>query len=248
MPDYAFIVDAALSEPKYRAELTRIETRLSALGLRGRWERMTILKNIVDTTTEAIKRGAKTIVVVGQDQTVTKLLPVILEHNVTLGLIPVGPDQFIAAALGISDGVAACDCLSRRIIMHLDVGRANRQYFLLQLAAPAPTNVTCDGAYTVSSLDPRGSLAITNLGVHGQHGQPADGRLELVVQPAARGNWWSRGRDPRLSVFPITRAKIEGRSEATSLLDGHLILKPPITVEVVPGKLAVIVGPRRKFS
>lgn len=247
MAGYAYVIDAALNDPKYRAELNRIETRLATLGLQGRWERLTILKNIVDTVGDAIKRGAGTVVVIGSDQTVTKILPIIIEHGVTLGFIPLGPDQTIAAALGLPVGLAACDCLSRRVIEHLDVGRANQQYFLLNVTAPAPSSITCDGAYTVTSLDPHGRVAITNLGPRDQRGRPTDGRLELVVQPAGGGSWWSRGSTSQASVFPITKAKIQAPSEIASVLDGQVIIKSPITVDVVRRKLAVIVGPHRTF-
>jgi diacylglycerol kinase family enzyme len=160
-----------------------------------------------------------------------------------MGLIPIGPDQTIADSLGIPHGVAACDSLSRRVIRRLDVGKANHQYFLLQLQAPAGTTVTCDDTYSVESLDPEGGMAITNL-VSGSHSQPDDGQLELVVQPAARGGWggFKRGFD-HSSVFPIHHAKLQcHRDHDTLLLDGQTIVKTPTLVEVGEKKLEVIVG------
>ncbi len=246
MTGYAYIVDAFANDPKYRTDIIRVESRLAGLGLQGRWERMTILKNIQDATEEAIKRGAGTIVVVGNDQTITKVLPSIIDHNVALGLIPLGPDQTIAQAFGVPTGAAACDCLSRRIIQKVDVGQANKHYFLLQLAAPAPTAITCDGTYTVTSLDPAGQLFITNLRTD-TGGHPNDGRLELVVQPGPSGGW-GRRRSGASSIFPITEAKIQSRGEqGTMLLDGQTVVKAPLTVSVLAKKLSVIVGPNRKF-
>ncbi len=247
---YVYVVDAFVNDPKYQTELIRIESRMAGLGLPGRWEKMTILKSLRDATADAIKRGATTVIAVGNDQTVTKILPLIVDRGVTLGLLPIGPDQFIAEALGIPHGVAACDCLSRRIIQRVDVGQANGNYFLLRLSANGMTSVTCDGKYTVSSLDPEGQLEITNLGSEVGVGQPNDGRLELVVRPSQPSGMFSRWRNDfsRTSVFPIRRAKIEGAAATTNLLlDGQTVVKAPLTVETLPKKLSVIVGPNRRF-
>ncbi len=248
MAGYVYVVDAFINDPKYRTDVVRIESRISSLGLQGRWERMTILKNIHDTTEEAIKRGAGTVVIVGNDETVTKVLPSVVDHDVAMAMIPLGPGQAVAQALGLPMGVAACDCLSRRIIQHVDIGRANKHYFLLSLSAPAPTAITCDNSYTVTSLDPSGQILINNLGSVGG-GRPNDGRLELMVQSGQGGrrSWWRSGGHTA-SIFPIHEAKVQGRGEQESVvLDGQTIVKPPLTVDVLPKKLSVIVGPERTF-
>lgn len=245
---YFYVFDNYLQDRKYAVEIGRVETRLAALGLQGRQEKITILKNIQETLTESIKRGATTVVAVGNDKTVTKILPQIVEHGLILGLIPLGPDQTIAHYLGIPAGVAACDVLSRRIIRHLDVGKANSQYFLLQLKAPAQTTVVCDGKYSVESLDPRGTIAINNL-APAAAGSPDDGRLELVVQPAGSGGWSPFRRTYNSeSVFPIRQAKLKCQhSQEMLILDGQIMVKTPTTVEVGEKKLEVIVGRARQF-
>lgn len=247
MASYAYVVDAALNDARYQTELTRIENRLANLGLSGRWERMTILKNIQEAVSSAIKRGATTVVVIGNDQTITKVLPDVIGQKVTLAMIPLGPDQLIAEALGLPTGVAACDALSRRIIEHIDIGKANSNYFLLQLAADAATAITCDDAYTISSLDPDGRLEIANLRSDLGVGRPNDGRLELVVHPTTNHGFFNRRMGGQASVFPITQAKIPSNAAGHLILDGQVVVKPPLTISVLPKKLAVIVGPNRKF-
>lgn len=251
MARYVYIVDSFVNDPKYRTELLRVESRMASLGLAGRWEKMTILKNLRDATTEAIKRGANTIIAVGNDQTITKMLPLIIDRDVTLGIIPLGPEQAIAQALGLPLGLPACDCLSRRIIQRVDVGQANGNFFLLRLSAPAMTTVVCDGTYTVSSLDPNGQLEINNLSSDPGLGQPNDGRLELVIRPGSPTGMFGRFRRAfsQASVFPIRRAKIETSGEGVNLLlDGQIVVKAPLTVETLSKKLSVIVGPDRHFS
>lgn len=247
---YFYVFDSFLQDKKYAAELIRIETRLAALGIQGRSEKITILKNIQEATRESIKRGATTIVAVGNDRTVVKLLPLAVEHEVTLGIIPVGEPQLIATYLGLPRGAAACDNVSRRVIEHLDLGLANRQHFLLESQLPPRARVVCEGTYTVESLDPTGSVVVTNLAPATWPGRPTDGRLELVIRPGAGGGQrsWFHRRAPVMSVFPVRRARVEHQSgDPPVILDGQVMLKTPITLEVAPKKLSVIVGKDRRF-
>ncbi|MBI2984106.1 MAG: hypothetical protein HYY50_00555 [Candidatus Kerfeldbacteria bacterium] len=245
---YAYLVDGFLHDKKYQTELLRIENRLAQLGIQGRFEKITILKNLAEAAKEAIRRGATTVVAVGNDQTVTKLLPLVVDGGVTLGLIPFGQPQTIAAALGIPTGLAACDVLSRRIIRHLDVGKVDNQYFLRDARLTAVERVECDGQYTVASVDPANTFVIGNLGSDDLERRPTDGRLELIVKSDAHGwSLWRRHYGPS-SVFLIRRATIASSAPAASLLlDGQIVLKAPRTIEVAPQKLGVIVGRQRQI-
>ncbi|MEK7537988.1 MAG: diacylglycerol kinase family protein [Patescibacteria group bacterium] len=246
---YAYLFDSFLQERKYQHDIGQIENRLSTLGIQGKIEKMTILKNIQEAARQAIKRGVATLVVVGNDETITKVLPQIIDSDVTLGLIPLGPQQTIARALGIPDGVVACDVLSRRILRRLDLGRANAVYFLFNLVAPADVTVDCGGQYRVTSLDPAGSLMTANFPPAGTAGQPDDGRLELIVTPGRGARGWLPGRrSSGGSVFSITKAKFTSPAGPVNLtLDGQVTVKTPATVEVVRRKLEVIVGKDRAF-
>lgn len=248
---YFYIFDSFLQEKKHGTTIAQIETRLASLGIQGRTEKITILKSLTETTREAIKRGATTIVAVGNDKTVTKLLPIVIEHDLTLGIIPVGEPQLIADYLGIPPGARACENISRRIIERLDIGLANNQHFLLEATIPAQSRVMCDGKYAVESLDPHDTMLISNFG-QSAPGNPRDGKLELVVQGQASGGWFNK-RSSRGSVFPLKKAKIERdplldpTGGASLVLDGQLLLKTPATIEVLPKKLSVIVGRDRAF-
>ena len=140
---YAYIFDNFLQERKYQHDIGQIENRLSTLGIQGKIEKMTILKNIQEAARQAIKRGVDTLVVVGNDETVTKVLPQIIDTTVTLGIIPVGPHQTIAKILGVPSGLSACDVLSKRIIRKIDLGKANNAYFVFTLMAPAGVSADC---------------------------------------------------------------------------------------------------------
>lgn len=251
---YYFLFDTFTQESKYAAMITRIEGRIHTLGLVGRSERFTMLKNIREMVRGAISRGAETIVVVGNDQSVSRVIPFLGDEDVTLALIPLGAPNRIAQILGVPEGDAACDVLSRRITKKVDLGKVNDQYFLFSLDAPeAPVTIECDGAYRVSTTAAGRSLSICNLGNliefdqhRGSHSNPEDGRLEAVVTAHERG-MFRKGFSTE-SVFPIRRAVITCPSESVPLvIDGQTIVKTPATVEVVPHKLKLIVGKDRLF-
>ncbi len=246
---YAYLVDNLGQDRHLQAELFKVEARLAQLGIQGRTEKITILKNLVESARDAVRRGATTIVAIGSDATVIKLLPVAIEENVSLGIIPLTAPSSLAEYLGIPFGAAACDVLARRIVRRVDVGKADNQYFLREARVESRTPVECDGAYTISIEDPQAHIVIGNLGPNDSHGQPTDGRLELLVQTDADSGWpFRKSQGTQSSVIPIRTASLKGKSADTSLLlDGEVLVKGATTIEVAKKKLGIIVGRDRKF-
>lgn len=254
---YVYLYDSFVTGKKYEAELARVETRIAQLGLRGPTEKLSILKNVRGIVRDAVRRGAETFVVVGNDDTMAKVVSLIAQEPMTLGFIPLGPKQGTAELLGIPVGEAACDILSKRLIRELDLGKVNDVYFLFSLELPkAPAQLECDSQYVVSATDARMGLRICNVGYGvGTNAtlarlcDPQDGVLEAVVTRKERGLLFWGEREATDSVFPIRRARIHSPSESLSLLlDGQTVVKTPATVEVAPRKLRVIVGRKRKFT
>lgn len=249
---YYYLFDSPLADSKYNSIVNRIEFRIIELGINGRMDRLTILKNMRELIDSAIKRGAETIVVVGDDTAVARAVSIVARYNVTLGIVPVGSHQLIARALGIPEGEAACDVLSKRIVRTIDLGKVNDQYFLFSLNIPAQdVTIECDGHYRVSLLGGPRPFTICNFSpAHrgGGAGSPEDGVLEAIIEEQPTG--WGMFRKPaaRASVFPLKRAKVFSPHASIPLtLDGQTIVKTPATVEVSPRKLRVIVGKERQF-
>lgn len=248
-PVYFYLYDSELQDRKYHAEVMKIEARVNALGIQGRTEKITILKNIHEAVREGLKRGATTLVIVGNDKTITTLLPDLLETNVAIGIIPVGEPQTIANFLGVPLGAAACDVISRRVVERVDVGQANNHYFLLNAKLPVGAAVNCDGQFSVTSASPEDQMVITNLETSGRVSNPADGQLELVVQGSQKRGWGPFAKDTNnLSVFPIKEAKVTATSgHPQLLLDGQITVPTPLTLTLAKKKLTIIVGRQRHF-
>lgn len=246
---FFYLYDNFLQDRKYHNDLNQIETRLANLGIQGRSEKITILKNIPDATRLAIKRGADTVIAIGNDQTIVKLLPSVVETNTTLGLIPVGPHQTMAHVLGVPIGATACEVVSRRIVRRLDLGLVNSQYFLTSLEAPGTVIAACDGKYNVTSLDQSGRISLMNFQNELSHGRPDDGVLELVISPG-HGHlaWRAFHRAQPGSVFTVKSVKFTSAGGPINmLLDGQITIKTPVIVKVAAKKLRVIVGKNRQF-
>lgn len=248
---YFYFIDTFVSNKKYQTQLNQIENRLMQLGINGHTERLTMLKSLREMVESAIKHEAKTIIAIGNDDTVSKMMSFLPNHPVTFGVIPVGEPNTIADKLGIPHGLPACDALSARITTKIDLGRVNNSYFISSLALPAGQTVSMDfGTYHISTLTPTSTIHICNINGHASKSDPTDGKLEAVVQESrVPGGWFSK--KPKYtthSVFPLKKVKITSKHHSLPVIaDGQLMIKTPVTVEVAPQKLKVIVGKNRMF-
>src|SRR3989339_771218 len=185
---YYYIYDEFVQDQKYEKELLRIENRLADLGLSGDIARLALFKRADEFIREEIRRGVTTIVVVGNDETIYKILDVITETDLTFGIIPLGPNNHIARSLGIPEGMLACDVLSARIVQTIDTGMLNGKRFLAGVRIPETTaEITCGDCYRVKPTT-KGSIEINNFTVskEQEHGQvfsdPQDGFLDAVIR------------------------------------------------------------------
>lgn len=249
---YTYLFDQFLRDKRYEAEVNRIESRILELGLNGKIEKLSALKNVKEILRTAVARGSDTIVAVGNDHTLSKVVDVVAGERITLGFLPVGSPNDTAALLGIPRGVSACDVLSQRIIANMDIGQVNDdQHFLFSVEIPSnDVEIECDGKFRVSTDAENGKFMIQNLGsVGGARRNPSDGKLETVVVRQRSGflPFGRRGFDEE-AVLPMKRATIHSRGDRLSLvLDGTNVVKTPATVTVAPKKLRVIVGKGRQF-
>jgi diacylglycerol kinase family enzyme len=257
---YYYIYDSFLSDKKYTPTLHRIEARLMDLGINGRTERLSLLKSLREIVEEAVQKGATTVVAVGNDETISKIISFLPNLSVTLGIIPVGQNNHIAQILGIPENEEACNTLSARITEKIDLGKANDFYFISSLQIPAQKEIVIDcGNYFISPLSDQGNINICNFDntltsrATGQAGpsNPKDGVLEAVFSetPKQSGLFGIFKKEfSRDSVFPFKKMKIKCAKECLPVIaDGQITIKTPVTVEVAPKKLRVIVGKNRMF-
>ncbi len=252
---YIYLYDNYLRSRKYDTVMSSIETRLTDFGIAGKIIRLQHLTNAESVIHEEIRRGASTIVIVGNDKTFGSVLSKAAICEIPFGFIPVGADNSIAEVLGIPIGEDACDILSRRRKIQLDVGWFNNRYFVSRLHIP-PSDITVeyDEKFRVSATIGKIELVVCNLQPYiwksrGQHDivvHPQDGKLEAFLRPVI-GKGIIKEKYDEPSVFPFEEMIVTSRSPFVVEADGKVSKETKITIKLAKKKIQMIVGRERRF-
>ncbi len=248
--NYIFIYDEFLTDKRHERVLAAVEQRLATLDLSGRVGRLTLFRNPKDLV-EGMARGqaGATVVIVGNDQTLDRVMWFLPDLDVIVGYIPLANPSDMAKLLGIPLGVEACDVLGARHIETLDVGRLDDRYFLTEVRLPR-TNAAIDieGRYRVSAMY-GGSLAVRNLG-KASGGEACvsdakDGLLEVVISPQSgdRGRFWQRSM-PETRIL-MRAGSIVSEEPVEAFADDHAVSGRHFALDILPGKLRMVTGRRR---
>ncbi len=255
---FFYFYDTFVLDKKHEGTLTRVENRIIELGINGRVEKLTPLRNMKGLLEDGIKQGAHTVVIIGDDTTFVRAVNITAEHDVVLGYIPFAKTSPLAELFGITDTFEACNILSRRIIKQLSLGKANANYFLTSLVAEKSDElkVSCDNQFTVSSRSEPMRFRIHNLGDVFSTSEnkelyvsPTRLHLEIDPLPAARSLFKKSTPQPNSSTLPLRKAEITHVAEPIRVrLDNETTIKTPITVTFKPKQLKVVVGKDRRIT
>lgn len=256
---YFYLYDSYLQDKKYSKTLDRIEARLTDLGINGQIAKLSLLKNAEELIRDALHRGIKTIVLVGDDKTISLGLRAMVNQDVAVGFIPVaGESQRISRLFGIpEESEAACELLSKRIKVKIDVGKVDNNYFLGSLKILSPDVILeSDSAFRLIP-EKENEISICNLnlvnikGLGSNFFNPSDGRLEIVIQPTAKNSFFKKilSNKPEEScdftIMPISKIRLLSAQKENGvkvLLDYNKVLKTPLEVSVAEKALEVIKG------
>jgi hypothetical protein len=247
---YYYIYDNYLSERKYNTTIAKIESRLTDLGINGKIIKMSILKNLEKTINDDIKNGVKTLVIVGNDKTLNQTINLLEDLNITIGFIPVGPNNNIAKLMGIPEGEIACDTLSSRIIKLINLGLINKkQYFITYLEMPGDNiYINCDNNYLIDIEDKNSIVTISNI-YWGDDNNKLNIRnnieyLNLIIKNQKK-SLFTKNKE-YFSNFKVKKVSVNGeKSVPIILIDEKRIIKTPIIIEIANQQLNLIVGKKR---
>jgi len=189
---HVYVYDDFLNRGKYQKIINRLEIRLTDLGLNGKIIRLAGIKNIRGVIQNEIKLGAKTVIAVGNNQTVNKIIGAIIDTEIygdfqkktLLGVIPIGDDNSIAVSLGIKDMEEACQILLARRLEKIDLGIINQHYFLNQISIQSLDTILKIDDYSLE-IGARGELRIINLLSDPStkiQSNPHDGYLDVYIK------------------------------------------------------------------
>jgi hypothetical protein len=250
---YVYLYDNFLRQRKFEPTIKTMETRLTDFGIAGKIIRLQAFTNAEAVIEEEKKRGATTIVIVGNDQTFGQVLSRAATCNILFGFLPIGPNNSIAEVLGIPVGPEACDVLSKRRKLRLDVGWFNNRYFVSQLHIPtSDIAIEYDEKFRVMAKN-KMELVVCNLQpfiwqdkrkdfvVH-----PQDGKLEAFIRPVAgRGIIGLRYEEP--SIFPFEEMIVSSRKPFVVEADGKESKEIKIKIKLAKSRIEMVVGKERRF-
>ncbi len=244
---YVYAYDDFLQDRRYERDLSLIETRLTDLGITGNVVRLGFYRDPLQVLKHEIQKGAKTIVAVGNDRTLEKVLNAVEETKTVVGYLPVTPENPMAELLGLPQGVQACDMLSARLIEEMDIGEVNNQRFLHSATFDGTGCVMmCEDRYSVTPLR-KATFEVVNLtGQDPDVGviSPSDGMLTLVTR-LPRFSLLSRKVD--IGKIPFRSAHVFAPKPIKIQVDTATFQAQEFTFKALPGRLRVITGKQRKF-
>lgn len=244
---YLYVYDEFVQDHKYERDLSLIETRLTDLGIAGKIARLALFRDAHELIRDEIHRGATTVVAVGNDMTLRKVIDAVADPNVVVAIIPLGADNAIADILGVPAGVLACDVLSARLVEALDGGMVNGMRFLHVVTAEGvQPSCTVEGNYTLTPA--RASrMTIRNLAASEEFGtaNPTDGKLEFIMQTPRR-SWLVKTTD-QVTAIPFTHMFLKSPLSMRLVVDGEEISGTEFDVKVLPKQMKIVTGKERKY-
>lgn len=243
---YCYVYDEALQDRRYERELAQIETRLTDLGIAGKIARLALFRDANELIRDEIRGGVTTVVAVGNDTTLRRVLDAVGDRKTVVALLPIGPQGAMTELLGIPTGVAACDVLSARIIESLDVGEVNGKRFLQSVQIEERMDFIIDhGAYTTTPQR-KARVEVRNFATPDDAGMqsPVDGRLSLILR-LPKFSLFSK--KVSLGIVPFATLRISYESSVTAMVDGEAFNGKEFVFRVIPNALRVVTGKGRKF-
>lgn len=244
---HVYIYDDYLNKNKYNRAINRMEIRLTDLGLNGKIIRLGGIKNIKGTIQNEIKLGAKTIIAVGNNQTINKIIGSIIDTDIysdfqkktLLGIIPIGDDNSIAASFGIKNEEEACNILLARRVEKIDLGSVGNHYFLNQASIQSANTVLEIDNYSLT-VSEKGEVKIINLLSDPKEkikSNPHDGLLDILIR--------TKKRD--LTFLTVKKLRVINQEEKL-IVDGVIEIETPAEISIMKDKVSVIVGKDRLFE
>ena len=247
---YYYVYDEFVQDPKFERELSLVETRLTDLGIAGKIARLALFRDPKELIRDEIRKGAKTIVAVGNDVTLRKVIDAVAGQDVVVGLIPFGKDSnVIADLIGMPFGSESCDVLSSRILQELDLGSMNNRRFLhtVTLSNVSQVQIECDHDFTITPFRSC-EIMVRNLALPEDDvraADPTDGQLEVVVRVPQRS--WFGKKKMATTVVPVERVSIKSVKNIAGVADGEVFEGTDFIFESLPQQVKVITGRSRKF-
>ncbi|MBI4054340.1 MAG: hypothetical protein HY397_03360 [Candidatus Doudnabacteria bacterium] len=131
---YYYLVDPASFDGKnFEFFQTQLLGLLGEYQITGEIARVTKLRRVEDLILTALAREVSTLIVVGSDQTFHQAVEFTYGKPVVLGFIPITAQSEVGEILGVNGLQEAVSTIAKRMVVALDLIKAERKYFLSSL-------------------------------------------------------------------------------------------------------------------
>ncbi|MBL7058617.1 hypothetical protein ISS03_04725 [Patescibacteria group bacterium] len=262
---HLYLYDSFLYTRNFSKIIDGIETRLTDLGLNGPSVVMDLSNKMPILIEKELKIGANTIVVIGNDHSITNAINIISRVNpntltlndTAIGMIPIGKnDNEIAKMLGIDFEINGCEILAKRRLEKIDLGLINNNiHFLtnINFYCDKEVSIEIDGDYELI-INTGANVSIINLATEGIrdvimkekiNSSPVDGVFEIIIKDAFNHSFNWLKKKPRLTIVKAKKFKITGVDFIN--VDNLLKAEKPSTIKNLRSKIDFIVGKNRGF-
>jgi diacylglycerol kinase family enzyme len=209
---YYYIFDPQkLNQKTFERVQNQLYSCLSRYKINGEIARVTSLRTITQLTDISFTRDVKTLIAVGNDETLHDIINAVGDREVTLGYIPVAETE-LSRIFGLTDIETAAKAIANRRIEYLDLGTVNGNWFITKLNFGGsesnesntgfwglfkknfdmPTfeiKFSADGRYNATLSIIAGSIinARDNTGGDPNLADPTDGFLDVLLVPNISG-------------------------------------------------------------
>jgi len=246
---YGYIYDVFLHQKVYEKELIRIEHSLTDLGLQGSKIRLSLINNIGHAVEDLLRRGVKTIVVIGSDQLFSKLVDQTVDQDgITLGLIPMGSHNQLAEIFGIPDGAEACQVLSARLIRPVQISQINSAYFIHSVTVDAAVTIEFDQRFSVAPVSDNAQISIYNLTESDPETGDDEQIFSVTITPQGEKGWFGKTQSLASSIIKSPRIKILEPRGIPIIVDGQKIVNTPAELTISDKSVQVVMGRDRQLG
>ena len=238
-----FVYDDFLK--KHAKTVNNIEVLLHKLNLNGKIVYLESIRNINDLIKDEVNNGAKTIIAVGNNQTINKVLNGMMgggNNSIALGIIPVGNNNSIASACGIRNEKEACDIILARRIEKIDIAYANTLYFIANAKIKSRGTTLKIQDFSIDQTE-NGEINLINISTKNCSAKniladPQDGQLNLFIN---NGN-------KKYSLLSVKELELENNRSEKLIIDESIKLDAPAKIGISGRQINLIVGKNREFD
>lgn len=232
-------------EPPKNVKLRRFQQKikdiLGDLGIAGETVLPSPARTVEELCEIGISKGYSTIVAVGSEKHINKVVSAILVGEVVLGAIPTDESQKIYQIIGTSNIRSSCLSLKYRKIASLDVGEISpSQYFItpVEIHRENPFGLKIEFKdYGVEAqctdliLTPKMQLYLKN-----------SFQKELVGKKFLKWLFGQQNKDDYSSFFHGRKLRVETSEPLPLTINSEVVAKTPISAKTLPGALKIIVS------